>query len=122
MPCTKDALKCAACGFHLSFHHKEIEMNYVLCNLQNGGARGRVPLMLPLPYLPPSLASHHHHHSLKPFGASGVLQHTGNSAGANAGTLVEVPTESSSEELMAGAPQRQFRVSNKRFTTKFTAE
>ncbi|WOL02925.1 hypothetical protein Cni_G11644 [Canna indica] len=122
MPCTEDALKCAACGCHRSFHRKETEVNSSLCDLQNGGAHGRVPLLLPPPHLPPHPTSHHHHHGLKPFGASGVLLHTGNSGGANAGALAAVPTESSSEELMAGAPQRQFIVSKKRFRTKFTAE
>ncbi|WOL05460.1 hypothetical protein Cni_G14189 [Canna indica] len=122
MPCTKDTLKCAACGCHPSFHHKEIEMNSALCDLQNGSAHGRVPLMLPLPHLPPPPTSHHHHHILKTSGASGILLHTGNNTGASAGTLVVVPTESSSKELMAGAPQWQFIVSNKRFMTKFTTE
>ncbi|RRT62658.1 hypothetical protein B296_00020962 [Ensete ventricosum] len=112
MRCSDDSLRCAACGCHRSFHRKDNETDCTLCDLQNG-THGRVPLLLPPPHLPPPPLPHHH--ALKP---SGLLLHAGNSAGASVGAA----TESSSEELMAGAPRQQFIASKKRFRTKFTAE
>ncbi|KAJ8455951.1 hypothetical protein OPV22_034867 [Ensete ventricosum] len=108
MPRSDDALKCAACGCHRSFHRRDTDINSSLRDLQNG-THGRVPLLLPPPHL--SLPDH----NLKLFGSAGVLLHTGASVGA--------ATESSTEELMLGAvPQQRFTVSKKRFRTKFTAE
>ncbi|CAL9777561.1 unnamed protein product [Musa acuminata subsp. burmannicoides] len=112
MPRSDDALKCAACGCHRSFHRRDTDMNSPLRDLQNG-THGRVPLLLPPHHL--SLPSTGHDHNLKLFGSAGILLHTGASVGA--------ATESSTEELMLGAvPQQRFTVSKKRFRTKFTAE
>ncbi|KAG6496385.1 hypothetical protein ZIOFF_044246 [Zingiber officinale] len=104
MPSAGEALKCAACGCHRSFHRKD---HGEMCELRNGVAP---PLLLPPPPLPPAATPYGH---LRPFGASGVMVRVGNSGSAAAGT------ESSSEELAA---QRPFVVSRKRFRTKFTAE
>ncbi|XP_074586745.1 zinc-finger homeodomain protein 2-like [Curcuma longa] len=101
MPSAGEALKCAACGCHRSFHRKD---HGEMCELRNGVA---TPLLLP----PPAALLHGHP---KAFGAaSGLLVRAGNSGAAAAGT------ESSSEDLAA---QRPFVVSRKRFRTKFTAE
>ncbi|CAL9082147.1 unnamed protein product, partial [Musa textilis] len=112
MPRSDDALKCAACGCHRSFHRRDTDVNSPLRDLQNG-SHGRVPLLLPPPHL--SLPSTAHDHNLKLFGSAGILLHSGASVGA--------ATESSTEELMLGAvPQQRLTVSKKRFRTKFTAD
>ncbi|XP_074559424.1 zinc-finger homeodomain protein 5-like [Curcuma longa] len=103
MPSAGEALKCAACGCHRSFHRKD---HGETCELRNGSAP---PLLLP-PLLPPAATAYAH---LRPFGASGVMVRVGSSGNAAAGT------ESSSEELAAHRP---FVVSRKRFRTKFTVE
>ncbi|XP_042431873.1 zinc-finger homeodomain protein 6-like [Zingiber officinale] len=103
MPSAGEALRCAACGCHRSFHRKS---DGEMCELRNGAA---TPLLLPPP------AAHGHP---KAFGAaSGLMVLAGNScAGAAAAAA---GTESSSEDLAA---QRPFVVSRKRFRTKFTTE
>ncbi|KAG1346848.1 zinc-finger homeodomain protein 6 [Cocos nucifera] len=117
---TPDALKCAACGCHRSFHRKDVdgELSYY-----RGAAAARLPLLLP----PPHPQAHHH----KPYpiafppspsravpgSSSAVVAFGGNTSGSGGTT-----TESSSEERMnAGAPPPPV-VSKKRFRTKFTVE
>ncbi|URE32173.1 ZF-HD homeobox protein [Musa troglodytarum] len=57
MPRSDDALKCAACGCHRSFHRRDTDVNSPLRDLQNG-SHGRL------------------------FGSAGILLHSGASVGA----------------------------------------
>ncbi|KAJ0985872.1 hypothetical protein J5N97_004228 [Dioscorea zingiberensis] len=103
MPGDADAMKCAACGCHRSFHRKESDGGggggsdsyYRFSNggvRRRGGSSSRMPLLLPPPPANPHLVP-------------------GSSA-----------TESSSEELNASQHQHPSVVPKKRFRTKFTPE
>ncbi|WOK95649.1 zinc-finger homeodomain protein 6-like [Canna indica] len=113
-PSTPEALKCAACGCHRSFHRKDAEdgeYHHHHHHLFGGGA-AHVPLLLPPP-LPPLAHPHYHGPSraVPPVSPSGVM--------ASGGTT----TESSSEErIHAGGVTAPGSVMRKRFRTKFTPE
>ncbi|XP_073000580.1 zinc-finger homeodomain protein 6-like [Typha latifolia] len=135
-----DALKCAACGCHRSFHRKEcpdggnLTPNSNSSSFYHGrvvpnGSPSNVPLLLPPPHphhhsITPQLLTHRHRQKQQPHPPQlippGFVGFTANSGG---GTT----TESSSEERNLGPagapPQRQFASApKKRHRTKFTPE
>ncbi|KAH7651098.1 Homeodomain ZF-HD class domain-containing protein [Dioscorea alata] len=93
MPSETDAMKCAACGCHRSFHRKD---DY---RLSNGGSRRRgrssnhVPLLLPPPLAP--------------------NPHLGSSATESSSEELNAPAQTHSAAVQQ--PKKRFR-------TKFTAE
>ncbi|XP_074581512.1 zinc-finger homeodomain protein 5-like [Curcuma longa] len=121
MPNGIDALKCAACGCHRSFHRRDSDAD---ADADDVGSHHRGGAHLPLPLLlPPPPPPHYHHHRTAAYGAGGfpsspllpsrVVPVSSSGVMASGGTT----TESSSEErVVGGAPTR------KRFRTKFTAE
>ncbi|KAG8044726.1 hypothetical protein GUJ93_ZPchr0070g33427 [Zizania palustris] len=98
-----DALKCAACGCHRSFHRKDDGQLRLLLPAPTA----RVPLLMP-PLHPYAAAGHTHlssfpyHHN--PSGSGGTT------------------TESSSEERGPPSPTQGQQARRKRFRTKFTPE
>ncbi|KAL5557300.1 hypothetical protein UlMin_039536 [Ulmus minor] len=131
-----EALKCAACECHRSFHRKEIAGVSKYPPIRDTSRRNS-SLQHYLPPAPPSLHQHHHHHHHPPhrqFSIHGlstspipagpfppVMMAFGGSHGAAA--------ESSSEDLnvfqsnYGGKPSFQQQPSSKkRFRTKFTPE
>ncbi|XP_065011967.1 zinc-finger homeodomain protein 2-like [Musa acuminata AAA Group] len=118
-PSSPEALKCAACGCHRSFHRKEAEGDAAAADSYYRGA-ARVPLLLPPP---PHPQSQHHNHYQKQFQfgtpttpSSGIVAFGGNASGSG-GT-----TESSSEERMTAGAPTPATTPRKRFRTKFTME
>ncbi|CAL9192606.1 unnamed protein product, partial [Musa hybrid cultivar] len=127
-PSTPEALKCAACGCHRSFHRKDGDTDVNADNSYHHHHHGasHLPLLLP----PPHPQSHPYNQQKPfPFGfpssppsravplSSAVMAFGGNTCGSGGTT-----TESSSEErINAGAPTPAIAL-RKRFRTKFTAE
>ncbi|WOL20631.1 zinc-finger homeodomain protein 5-like [Canna indica] len=120
-PDTAEALACAACGCHRSFHRRDADA--VGGSYYHATARQQLPLLLPPP---PPHHLHHHHQKQFQFGGFSSLSsavpvssgfvHFG--SGGSGGTT----TESSSEDMLnAGAPPPS-AVPRKRFRTKFTQE
>ncbi|CAL9116116.1 unnamed protein product [Musa textilis] len=122
-PDTPEALKCAACGCHRSFHRRETE----------GGANSyyhgttRPPLLLPPPHPQAQLHHHQKHFQLSGFssspspalpGSPGFVHFGGNNPSGNGGTTAE----SSSEEMIGTGTPTPSAMPKKRFRTKFTAE
>ncbi|KAJ8484051.1 hypothetical protein OPV22_016536 [Ensete ventricosum] len=105
-PSSPEALKCAACGCHRSFHRKEAEGDAATDSYYRSAAR--VPLLLPPP---PHPQSQHPNHYQKQFQFG-----TPNASGSG-GT-----TESSSEERMTAGAPTPVTTQRKRFRTKFTVE
>jgi ZF-HD class homeobox domain-containing protein len=115
-----DALKCAACGCHRSFHRKDDGLRRQLLLPPPVAppppvtpTAPRVPLLLPPPH-PYAAATTHPHHPPPPFPYHGTPSGSG-------GTT----TESSSEERgppSAHAAAAQGHLRRKRFRTKFTPE
>lgn len=118
MPSSPNAMKCAACGCHRSFHRREAEFDHLHHRHQNGnnhsGGGGKIPLLLPPP-APQTKQIHSFSAAMVAFGSS--------SGGATT-------TESSSEELgippaaaAGGSIHRPFMIpsSKKRFRTKFSS-
>ncbi|KAF0923559.1 hypothetical protein E2562_006562 [Oryza meyeriana var. granulata] len=99
-----DALKCAACGCHRSFHRKDDGQQL---RLLVPSPTPRVPLLMPPPPPPHPYAGAAHPHPPFPY------HHTPSGSG---GTT----TESSSEER--GPPSAAAQGRRKRFRTKFTPE
>ncbi|KAG6473069.1 zinc-finger homeodomain protein 6-like [Zingiber officinale] len=122
-PETADALKCAACGCHRSFHRREPDGSG--SSYYHGGAT-RLPLLLP----PPPPPSHHQKFqfsgfSTSPSPAAGMPGFVHFGGGNNPSGSGGTTTESSSEEKMrTGTPTTFAAVAmpRKRFRTKFTAE
>ncbi|XP_038987490.1 zinc-finger homeodomain protein 6 [Phoenix dactylifera] len=120
---TPDALKCAACGCHRSFHRREVDGDPNAGSSSYYRGVARLPILLPPPH---PLAHHHRPYPLgfppspshaAPGSSSVAVAFGGNTSGSGGTT-----TESSSEERMnAGAPPPGL-ASKKRFRTKFTAE
>ncbi|KAG6537621.1 zinc-finger homeodomain protein 6-like [Zingiber officinale] len=119
MPNGIDALKCAACGCHRSFHRRDSDADADDVGSHHRGGAHLPPSLL----LPPPLPPHYHHHRTAAYGGGGfasppllpsrVVPVSSSGVMASGGTT----TESSSEErVVGGAPTR------KRFRTKFTAE
>ncbi|XP_062179264.1 zinc-finger homeodomain protein 6-like [Phragmites australis] len=110
-----DALKCAACGCHRSFHRKDDGQRRQLLLPAPGPPpppTPRVPLLLPPPH--PYAAAGNHPHYAPP------IQYHGTPSGGGGTT-----TESSSEERgppSAHASAAQGHLRRKRFRTKFTPE
>ncbi|CAL9151087.1 unnamed protein product, partial [Musa hybrid cultivar] len=121
-PDTPDALKCAACGCHRSFHRRETDGS---ANSYYHGTT-RLPLLLP----PPHPQAHPHHQqqfqlggfssspSAAVRGTSGFVHFGGSNPSGSGGTT----TESSSEERLNTATPTPTTIPRKRFRTKFTAE
>uniref|UniRef100_A0A0D9WK56 ZF-HD dimerization-type domain-containing protein n=1 Tax=Leersia perrieri TaxID=77586 RepID=A0A0D9WK56_9ORYZ len=104
-----DALKCAACGCHRSFHRKD-DGQPPPPRLLLPSPSPRVPLLMPPPPPPPS---HHYPHLSFPY--------HGHTPSGSGGTT----TESSSEERgtpSASATAALAQGRRKRFRTKFTPE
>ncbi|XP_042445813.1 zinc-finger homeodomain protein 5-like [Zingiber officinale] len=124
-PETADALRCAACGCHRSFHRRE----------QDGGGGSsffhcatRLPLLLP----PPQAHSRHQKQfqfggfPANPSPAAGMpgFVHFGGGGGNNPSGSGGTTTESSSEErIRTGTPTpAAAAMPRKRFRTKFSTE
>ncbi|RZS22970.1 hypothetical protein BHM03_00055811 [Ensete ventricosum] len=121
-PDTPDAIKCAACGCHRSFHRRETNGGTNAANSYYHGTT-RLPLSLPPPH------PHHHqkHFQLSGFssssspalpGSPAFVHFGGNNPSGNGGTT----TESSSEEMIDTGTPTPSGMPKKRFRTKFTAE
>ncbi|KAG1368004.1 zinc-finger homeodomain protein 6 [Cocos nucifera] len=109
---TPDALKCAACGCHRSFHRKEVDGDPNAASSPYYHGAARLPILLPPPH------PQAHHHKPYPMGSSSaVLAFGGNTSGSGGTT-----TESSSEERMNAGGPPPLVASRKRFRTKFSAE
>ncbi|PWA64357.1 Homeodomain-containing protein [Artemisia annua] len=119
---TPEALKCAACECHRSFHRREVE-GESQSGYHTQHMASRIPLThnpppqaapVPTPPAPSSQQQHHrYHHPMPP-----IMMAFGGANGA--------PAESSSEDLnifrtYAGV-QLMAQTSKKRFRTKFTEE
>uniref|UniRef100_A0A0E0L664 ZF-HD dimerization-type domain-containing protein n=1 Tax=Oryza punctata TaxID=4537 RepID=A0A0E0L664_ORYPU len=102
-----DALKCAACGCHRSFHRKDDGQQLRL--LVPSPPTPRVPLLMPPP--PPPHPHQQHPYPHPPF----PYHHTPSGSG---GTT----TESSSEERGPPSSSAVAQGRRKRFRTKFTPE
>ncbi|XP_064998689.1 zinc-finger homeodomain protein 6-like [Musa acuminata AAA Group] len=125
-PDTPEALKCAACGCHRSFHRRETEGGANAVNSYYHGTT-RPPLLLPLPHPQAQLHHHQKHFQLGGFssspspalpGSPGFVHFGGNNPSGNGGTT----TESSSEEMIDTGTPTPSAMPKKRFRTKFTAE
>ncbi|XP_074574264.1 zinc-finger homeodomain protein 5-like [Curcuma longa] len=112
-PSTPDALKCAACGCHRSFHRKD----------GDGSADDVHPYHLrhappPLLLPPPPLRLHR--------ALGGVFPASSPTSRlvpvSSSGWMASATTESSSEERVVGGPGMEATAMRKRFRTKFTAE
>ncbi|XP_065049494.1 zinc-finger homeodomain protein 6-like [Musa acuminata AAA Group] len=124
-PDTPEALKCAACGCHRSFHRRETDGSAGTANSYYHGTT-RLPLLLP----PPHPQAHPHHQqqfqlggfssspSAAVRGLSGFVHFGGSNPSGSGGTT----TESSSEERLNTATPTPTTIPRKRFRTKFTAE
>ncbi|XP_065023401.1 zinc-finger homeodomain protein 6-like [Musa acuminata AAA Group] len=128
-PDTAEALNCAACGCHRSFHRREVDGGTNAAGSYYH-ATDHLPVLLPPPH-PLAHPHHHHHHHQKPFqlggfsspsptvpGSSGFFQFGSNRPSGSGGTT----TESSSEERINAAAPTAATMPRKRFRTKFTAE
>lgn len=111
---TPEALKCAACECHRSFHRREVEGESQSGHQTQHMTPPPLAATIQIPPAPSSQQQHHrYHHPMPP-----IMMAFG---GANGG-----PAESSSEDLnifqtYAGA-QLMAQRSKKRFRTKFTQE
>ncbi|RWW01296.1 hypothetical protein GW17_00035676 [Ensete ventricosum] len=129
-PSTPEALKCAACGCHRSFHRKDGDTDVNGDNSYHHHHHQHGAVHLPL-LLPPPHPQSHPYNQQKPFPfgfpssppslavplSAAVMAFGGNTCGSGGTT-----TESSSEErIKAGAPTPATAM-RKRFRTKFTAE
>ncbi|CAL9774926.1 unnamed protein product, partial [Musa acuminata subsp. burmannicoides] len=124
-PDSPEALKCAACGCHRSFHRRETDGSTGTANSYYHGTT-RLPLLLP----PPHPQAHNHHQqqfqlggfssspSAAVRGTSGFVHFGGSNPSGSGGTT----TESSSEERLNTATPTPTTIPRKRFRTKFTAE
>ncbi|RZR76660.1 hypothetical protein BHM03_00001521 [Ensete ventricosum] len=122
---TPEALKCAACGCHRSFHRRESDRSTGAANSYYHGTT-RLPLLLP----PPHPQAHPHHQkqfqlggfssspSTAVRGTSGFVHFGGSNPSGSGGTT----TESSSEERLNTGTPTPITIPRKRFRTKFTAE
>ncbi|KAG2720081.1 hypothetical protein I3760_02G019100 [Carya illinoinensis] len=142
---TPEALKCAACECHRSFHRKEVEgdsqyvsntIYYTNPNINNGKRSEVVRPSQHHPPLPPSLPHvYHHHHQYHKFPH---VPSTNPMVGTTLPMMMAfgggggVPAESSSEDLnmfrsnnivaVGVQTSGQAQQSRKRFRTKFTQE
>ncbi|XP_023737828.1 zinc-finger homeodomain protein 6 [Lactuca sativa] len=111
---TPEALKCAACECHRSFHRREVE----------GETTSQIPLTHNQPppaaavHLPPAPSSQQRHHRYYHHPMPPIMMAFGGAGGA--------PAESSSEDLnvfrTSSGVQLMAQTSKKRFRTKFTQE
>ncbi|KAL6848723.1 hypothetical protein ACP4OV_021306 [Aristida adscensionis] len=112
----EDALRCAACGCHRSFHRKgdAPPRPLLLPPPAPPPATPRVPLLLPPPHPYATGGSHPHYAPAPPFPYGGTPSGSG-------GTTTESSSEERGHQPSAahGGPQHARR---KRFRTKFTPE
>ncbi|OEL17202.1 Zinc-finger homeodomain protein 6 [Dichanthelium oligosanthes] len=119
-----DALKCAACGCHRSFHRKDDGQRRHQLLLPEPAppppvtpTAPRVPLLLPPPHPYTAAASHLHYATPPP----PPFPYHGTPSGSG-GTTTESSSEERGPPSAHGAAAAQGHLRRKRFRTKFTPE
>ncbi|POO02520.1 Octamer-binding transcription factor [Trema orientale] len=139
---TAEAMKCAACECHRSFHRKETDVEFQYVPNYKDSSRRSSLVLPPQHYHPPPPPHrthphpHHHHHHHHQFALHGLAATPGSGAGPIPPVMMAfggggIAAESSSEDLNVfqsnygggGRPQQSAPASSKkRFRTKFNQE